>query len=196
MSEQQTRNVRGGNGYKKKKSRRDKIIVKKEVILDVENGDGYYGRVLKLLGTNRILVKLHNNTETQVTIPGRLYKKVWIKPDNYILVNNYMEIEKVYRELDKDTDQVKRIFIQKTGEGNLEKITTIPKIEEDPFVSKVSRQEKEKERYVSKTAGRHFTNPDELEKDDIKISFYEETGETKEITNNSDNSDSVPIDKI
>ncbi len=156
----QTKNTHGGKDYKRKKTRRDKTVIKKEVVMDVENGDGYYAKVLKLLGTNRVLVKLHNNIEAQVTIPGRLYKKVWIKPDNYILVNNYMEIEKVYNDLDKDTDHVKKVFIQKTGEESSEQIITLPKVE----TSKIERQEKEKARQISRSEGRHFTNPDELEK--------------------------------
>jgi len=156
----QMRNSRGGIGYRKKKTRRDKTVVKKEILLDVENGDGYYGKVLKLLGTNRVLVKLHNNIETQVTIPGRLYKRVWIKPDHYILVNNLMEIEKVYNDFDKDTSEVKRVFGEKTGEDSSEQITTIHK------VSDLERKQEDKLRYLSRSEGRHFTNPEELEKQD------------------------------
>lgn len=100
-------NVRGGNKYKKTKSNRQKAPRKEEHI-DLNNGEGHMGRVIKILGGKRIEVEFLDQMMRpigtgQACIMGRMYKKIWIKPDNYILMNNDYEIVKVLK-----SEEVKR----------------------------------------------------------------------------------------
>lgn len=92
----------GGKQYKKNKTRRERIRPKKDYTTNVAEGDGYYAKVIKRLGGNQLRVKLSNGTEDTVVIPGRLYKKQWIKQDMIVLVNNENEIIKIIRDNDKD----------------------------------------------------------------------------------------------
>jgi len=103
--DEEKRNVKGGKGYKKRKTNRERNYTKKENTLDVENGDGFYATVKRILGGNKVEVTLNNGTIGTVSIPGRMKKGRrggWIRQDAYILVNKDNEIEKIIRNNDKD----------------------------------------------------------------------------------------------
>ena len=101
------RNTKGGNGYKKRKTRR--VVVKKsEINIDVERGDGDYAIVLKLLGGPQVRIKLSDGTEVTAMIPGKMRKKrgCWLKENMIILVEKdtggHCEVAKIIRPTDKD----------------------------------------------------------------------------------------------
>jgi len=56
--------------------------------LDVEPEDDteVYGKVIEMLGANRVLVRCFDDVERTCRIPGRLRKKVWIREDDIVIV--------------------------------------------------------------------------------------------------------------
>lgn len=50
------------------------------------NDDQVLGKVLELLGADRLRVKCTDGNERMVRIPGRLKKRVWVRRDDIILV--------------------------------------------------------------------------------------------------------------
>ena len=111
-------NIKGGKGYKKAKTGRVRAS-KHDISLDVEGGEGYYGTVTKLLGEKRIEVKLHDGNIKQATIPGRMYKKQWIKPGFVVLINNDYEIMKIVREHDKNAKEASELLQKSSGTDNI-----------------------------------------------------------------------------
>jgi len=45
-----------------------------------------YGKVLEMLGANRVLVRCFDGEERTCRIPGRMRKKVWIREDDLVIV--------------------------------------------------------------------------------------------------------------
>jgi translation initiation factor IF-1 len=82
------RNTTGGSGYKKHKGS------KKNIYIPIKPTD-YYGMVLKLLGGNRILVKLYDGTEAEAIIPGKFLKSLWLKIDDHVRLNDGEVVGKV-----------------------------------------------------------------------------------------------------
>lgn len=111
-------NTRGGKGYKKGKTNRVRPV-RQEKTVDVEGGYAFYGIVTKLIGDNTLIVKLNDNSEIKVNVPGRMRKRVWIKKDSKIALtkdekNNY-EIVKVIKEVDNESRVVDRIMKDATS---------------------------------------------------------------------------------
>jgi translation initiation factor IF-1 len=91
-----TFNIRGGKHYKKAKSGRVKIN-KQCAKIDIENKQGYYATVVKMLGTNKVAVRNNENKqEYTVIIPGKLYNrggaKNRIKIDSQVLISGQPDI--------------------------------------------------------------------------------------------------------
>lgn len=103
-----TRNTRGGKNYKRKKTNR--VIQKRDIKIDVDQGEGYYAHVDKIIGHNRIDVQLLNGNTTQAIIPGRMFKRIWIKVGNYIIINTDYEVVKIIFEGDPLYQYVKKQF--------------------------------------------------------------------------------------
>jgi initiation factor 1A len=78
-----TRNTFGGSGHKKckKTNNRNKIGTFNQKIHQ-------YAQVKKKAGEKNVEVVISNGTTKIVSIPGRLYKKVWIKPKDYVVITD------------------------------------------------------------------------------------------------------------
>lgn len=168
-------NVKGGKGYKRGKTRRARAT-KNDITLDIEGGEGYYGTVTKLYGGNRVEVKLHDGTITQATIPGRMYKKQWIKPGFTVMINNEYEILKIVRDHDKDAKEANMLLQKSSGTDNLFSDVVEPEEGNDEIAEvlgkelkkpemkeKLVRKTNDKERDLSRRTGKQFSNPEDLE---------------------------------
>jgi initiation factor 1A len=81
-----------GATHTKPKNKKKGRIVIHDTLIDVEKGEGFYGKVVKLLGLNRVMILLNTGTEVQATFPGKFRKKLWIHVNNIVLVNESYEI--------------------------------------------------------------------------------------------------------
>jgi initiation factor 1A len=90
-------NTFGGNSYKKTK----KIREQKSVPI---NENDYYGIVLKIIGGNRISVKLDDDRIDVAIIPGRFRKKLWLNPQDKIRLNSGEVVAKIFA-TDKDAQE-------------------------------------------------------------------------------------------
>ena len=78
---------KGGN-----KSAQDEHIRDIEFKQDMEE----YGKVMRLLGDRKILIKLPDGSEILGVIPGKFRKKIWIAVDDVILISRReYQIDKV-----------------------------------------------------------------------------------------------------
>jgi translation initiation factor IF-1 len=90
-------NGKNGNatkGNKIKKSRR-----KVDPVVELEEGD-CYGKIHKLCGENIVYVELVTPNEdgdktVKARISGKMYKKVWFKPDNLVILGGRFS-DKIY----------------------------------------------------------------------------------------------------
>lgn len=86
------------------------------------NEDQVLGKVLELLGADRLRVKCNDGKERMVRIPGRLKKRVWVRRDDIVIVEPW-DIES-----DEKGDMVWRYDKNKVpilkNEGYLDKIST------------------------------------------------------------------------
>jgi translation initiation factor IF-1 len=105
-----------GATHTKPKNKKKGRIVIQDTLIDVEKGEGFYGKVIKLLGLNRVMILLNTGSEVQATFPGKFRKKLWIHINNIVLVNESYEI------LDLIKDSHKR-FVEATT--MLRKITSL-----------------------------------------------------------------------
>ena len=165
-------NIKGGKGYKKAKTGRVRAP-KHDISLDVEGGEGYYGTVTKLLGEKRIEVKLHDGNIKQATIPGRMYKKQWIKPGFVVLINNDYEIMKIVREHDKNAKEASELLQKSSGTDNIfgniiedsddEVAETLGQEIKNPNMKQVlERKAQNKERDIARRSGKQFTDTELL----------------------------------
>lgn len=97
-------NSKGGKGYKKGRKRPNR------------NREGdfnpqihHYAKVKKKVGEKNIEVHVQNNETKIVSIPGRLYKKVWINPGDYLVITDN-EIEWVINDNKKQLIEAKKIL--------------------------------------------------------------------------------------
>lgn len=114
-------NIRGGKGYKKSKSGRVKNRPeKKNEVVDVAAGEGFFAKVKNKLGGKpaRIEVTLSNGTTNIVYVRGRMHKKVWINEGLIVLVNKDMEIIKVIKDSDENSKQA-IYMLDKFNAGNV-----------------------------------------------------------------------------
>jgi len=70
--------------------------------IDIEGGGDFYAIVTGRLGGNRLSVKLHDGRTEQAIIPGKLYKKVWLKEGAQVQINKDLEIVRMIRDTDAD----------------------------------------------------------------------------------------------
>lgn len=167
-------NQKGGKNYKKK-SRRP-AHVDSDVVLDIDNGEGFYGTVLKLCGQNRLNVKLHNGETVQAIIPGRMYKKVWIKIGYIVLVSVDCEIIKVIKATDKESRDANNM-IQKTTDvddifGNMNDESDDENVNQSVSLKNKElavRKEKNKQRDLLHKQDRQFTDQTILEADTVEL---------------------------
>ena len=102
-----------GATHTKPKNKKKGRIVIQESFVDVEKGEGFYGKVTKLLGLNRVTVLLNTGTEVQATFPGKFRKKIWIHLNNIVLLNETYEIMDVIKDSHKRyieaTDMLRKV---------------------------------------------------------------------------------------
>lgn len=93
------KNKIGGSGHKKsKRGNRNKVGV-----FDEESGD-YYGKVIQVTD-NIATVQLHDGRENKVIIPGKYFKKVWLKKEDFIVCDENEMKWKVESEKEKTSAQ-------------------------------------------------------------------------------------------
>lgn len=174
MSQKKLKRSKGGNKPSKRKIPE----------LDVLSGEGFYGMVEKVLGDKIVSVKLNDGTTRQAKIPGKFFKKVWLKNGSKVLINNDMEIVHVIRENDIKSAEADRML--RTGGGDdynifqnysdsdddddennedeknqeIKKLDNIGKTKE-----LLARKEKDKIKDLERKGGRVMRNADEIEKD-------------------------------
>jgi len=175
MSEAVNKNVRGGKAYKRGKTRRAKAT-KPDFTLDVENGEGFYGVVQKMSGEKLVEVLTNDGTVIQVRIPGRMYKRQWVKVGFTVLINTEHEIVKIIRETDKEAKDANYMMQKAGGEEDIfgqqddseEDDDVYDKLDKlkvsDKTKEMLSRKEKEKQRDISRRGGRQFSEPSEMSK--------------------------------
>jgi translation initiation factor IF-1 len=100
------RNAKGGKGYKKRKTNRVRVQPKQDYSNNVEEGEGYFATVRRILGGNQVEVMLSNGTIETVAIPGRMRKGRrggWIKQNMLVNVNTENEILNIIKDADKNS---------------------------------------------------------------------------------------------
>ena len=96
-----SKNTQGGKGFKKQKKRREPVKPRNTTNVNVDDGDGYFGTVCSLLGGKQLSVKLNDGSQETVLIPGRLYKRAWIKLGTLVLITrDKSEIIRIIRDND------------------------------------------------------------------------------------------------
>lgn len=75
----------GGKNYKKYKKESKIQEIKRHVSTDDFPGS-IYAKVTQLLGGGRVLVFAQDKNTYQCVIRGRLYKKVWIIKDDFVII--------------------------------------------------------------------------------------------------------------
>jgi translation initiation factor IF-1 len=116
----------GRNGNITKGNKGKKVRRKTNQYAELENGDRY-GRVYKLCGGEHLNVELpetNEDNETIITcrIPGRLYKKVWFKAGQFVVVGEKFS-GKIYelkgKVLESELNKVKRLFENTTDADDI-----------------------------------------------------------------------------
>jgi initiation factor 1A len=180
---------RGGRLRRKNKTNRVKGA-KREVIVDVENGDKF-GTVEKILGGNQVLIKNHTGLLETVYIRGRMKKKQWIKIGNIVSINDQNEITSIVREGDKNSRGAAELINKSDNNGiyfnNSDSDSDDDDNDEnniddnddknsltigDKNKLKLTRKEKDKQRDISRRIDkndRQYTESKELDKDCSEI---------------------------
>lgn len=200
-----------------KKIKRNKGSIKdskKKIIdLDIQGGEGFYGVVEKVFGDKYVSVKLNDGTLKDAKIPGKFWKKVWVKNGTKVMINNEMEIVQIIRDSDVRFAEAERMLRNTSGddynmfsnysdqsddEDNKETNQSTQSIQDIKKVDNIgktkellARKEKEKNKDMERRGGRVIRDADEIEKD---MSEYNST----KIKNPSEevNMDDIDIDKI
>ena len=115
-------NERGGKGYKKNHTNRDRFRPEKKIeSVDVVAGEGFYARIVKRLGGKPATfeVTLSNGNSSTVIARGKMHKKAWVNPGMLVLVNKTGEIIKIVKDSDKSAVQANQMM------GKIENETSI-----------------------------------------------------------------------
>lgn len=180
MSQKKIKRNKGGNKQSKRKI----------PDIDVGAGEGYYGMVEKVLGHNIISVKLNDNTTRQARIPGKFFKKVWLKSGSKVLLNNDFEVVHVIRDTDVKSSEADRMLRNAGNDGNNifqdysdssddddgddnnEQDQLIKKsVNVDKTKEMLAKKEKEKAKDSERKGGRVFRSADEIEKEMSDLIF-------------------------
>jgi len=106
------KNKFGGSGHKKsKRGNRNRVGAFNE-----ESGD-YYAKVIKIAGDNKVDVKLHDGRLMQVRIPGRYFRKVWVRPEDLICCTEEEMRWKVDNESERSA--ARKLFLAHGGTDTL-----------------------------------------------------------------------------
>lgn len=175
------RNIKGGKGYKKRKTNRDRCQPKREFAINVEEGEGYYATVNKIVGGNQVEVTLNNGTVTNVIIPGRMKrgrKQGWIRQNMTVLVNTENEILKIVRDNDKDAvtahNMMNRVASSRSALNFYESDSTSDDENEDTQ----NTQQSKTQSTVLQTQPEHILENDESESEPDDV--FEENNEEEE----------------
>lgn len=112
-------NIKGGKNYKKGKTGKGKILGKK-VMTPWADEDGLtYALVKKKLGGNRLDVDCNDGIQRQAIIPGSFLKRVWMKPNDLVLLQlNSLNMKEGYILFKYTTDDVR--YLKQCGELNFD----------------------------------------------------------------------------
>lgn len=191
MSQKKLKRSKGANKPSKKKI----------PDIDVQGGEGYYGIVEKIMGGNIVSVKLNDNTTKMAKIPGKFFKKVWMRAGTKVLLNLDLEIVHVIRDTDLKSSEADRMLRNAGNDGDnlfqynsdsesesddnddetpIKKTDNIGKIKE-----LMSKKENDKLRDANRKGGRVIRDEDIIQK---------ELGEVK--NSNIQNTDDININDI
>lgn len=174
-------NTRGGKNYKRTKTNRVKKIYHESKI-DVENGEGYYGKVLRFYGGDQIFCNLHDGRQERAKIPGRMMGfRTKINVGDTVLINLDMEVVELIKAANSRIEEADSKLRGNTLFQNQEDIdesnddiddklmnissTAAPELPIDKTKKMTMFKEKEKERdkHRKTLEGRQFTDPKILE---------------------------------
>lgn len=84
---------------------------------DLEEGDRY-AIVESRSGGSRINVLTLDNEHVNATIPGRLYKKIWLKKGNYVIISKFENMSIIKGTIaDNELGKVRKKFEQMGGDS-------------------------------------------------------------------------------
>jgi translation initiation factor 1A len=78
----------GGGAHKKGRGRQRSEEEVQELKIPAQ--DEHIGRVVKVAGTTKFLVKCNDDKERLCTIPGRLRRRFWIKANDIVIVKPWV----------------------------------------------------------------------------------------------------------
>lgn len=189
------------------KSRKKNRVEKACPDLNIENGEGFYAKIEKIIGGNRVLVKLHTGEEQIAIIMGRHKNKKWMRVGEYVLLNQYFEIQDVIRATHPKAVEANKYLKKLPGnEGIVFKDYsdgdgTDEEEEEEPdeeikkmtmgSVEKtkkmLGRKEADKKRDLSRRGEKTFTDSNVLQSESLEINANKKS---------SADSDDIDIDAI
>lgn len=191
------KNSHGGKTYKKSKTRRVRNDPSVKVVVN-DNDDVVYGKVDGFLGSNRILVVLENGNKVQARIPGKYWKKVWIKLGFFVQLSNDYEVLRIVKDEDKDFKKAREKIEKATGEDTFFEFAEDEEEDVDDVLQHMDgnkktkealiRREKEKQRDLERRKTkdeREYSTPETIENIEKN-----ERNERKEIKENHDSSNS------
>lgn len=175
--------------------------------LDIENGEGFYAKIEKIVGGNRVAVELHTGEKQIATIMGRHRNKKWMRPGEYVLLNKYFEIEDIIRATHPKAAEANKYLKKISNDGGIvfkdysdnEEESDEDIDEEDledvknPTMGSLektkqllNRKEKVKERDQSRRTGKSYTSTEVLESESAALNSVK----------GSINDDDINIDDI
>lgn len=179
--------------------------------LNIDNGEGYYAKIEKKMGGNRVLVELHTGEKHEAIIKGRDRNKKFMNVGEYVLLNDGFEIEAVIRATHPKASEATR-YLKKISNGGIifkdysddenESDEELEDIEEfeikktimgstDKTKKILQRKELNKQRDQARKTEKSFTNVDVLEAETYKINLNK-----KNKPSNSDSVGDIDIDTI
>lgn len=172
-----------------KKTKRNKTgrkkIERKIPDINVAAGEGYYATIEKIIGGNRLSVKLHTGEIHEAIIRGRDRNKNWMRVGQKVLLNEFFEIEEVIRDTNMKAGEAEKL-LRKNGssafgvsfqdydssesesdseedEDDLSGIKKATFGDLEKTKKMLDRKEKVKEREALRRTGKQYTDIDVLE---------------------------------